>query len=177
MDRLNISGTDKEPVLALRPRFGVFRMEKQSAIYFKVKAKEKLAYGLSGGLAFASLILFRFALNWSGPVILITGLVTGVGIILFLYAIRTPVVHFIENGFYFRPALLSFRTYYAFDDIQHILPSDINNSVHFQLEDGQTIHLHLNHLNPKDHIRFIFLLESDVNRKHVLKSVAAHQES
>ena len=150
-------------------------MDKPSAVHFKVKAKQQLALGMLCGLGFIALILFQLVLRIDGWASVLSGLVTVAGGVLFIYAIRSPVIRFVDEGFYFKPSLISGRAYYAFDEIEHILPSETNNTVHFQLENGQTVHLHLNHLGHKDHIRFIFLLESDVNRKHVLKSIASHK--
>jgi len=177
MAKLNQYGVNEESILALKPLFGVFRMEKQSVVNFKVKAKERLVYSLLCGLGLASLSLSQFVLNLGSFIFIISSLVAGVGAMLFVYATRSPIILFTDDGFYYKPALLSNRAYYMFDEIQFILPSGSNDIVHFQLEDGQTVHIHLKHLNQKDHIRFIFLLESDVNRKHVLKSIASHTKS
>ncbi len=174
MVKFNISDTKNESLLAVKTGPGVFRMEKQSAVNFKVKTKDQLAYSLLSGLGLLSLIFTQFFIEVGKIIPLLSGIIAGIGAILFIYAVRSPVILFTDQGFYFKPALISRCVYYAFDDIQYILPSDSNNTIRFQLEDGQIIHLHLKHLNLKDHIRFVFLLESDVNRKHVLKSIAKY---
>lgn len=175
--KINLSDSDYDSLLAVKPGIGVFRMEMQSAVNFKVKTKQQLAFGLLAGLGILLLIVGQLQPNLDNVFSWAAGAVTGVGVFLFLYALRNPVIRFTEKGFYFKPALISKNAFYAFDSIQYILPSDSNHTVRFQMDDGRSVCLMLNHLNPKDHIRFIFLLESDVNRKHVRKSVAAQTSS
>ncbi|MBN1781966.1 hypothetical protein JW948_12615 [bacterium] len=75
--------------------------------------------------------------------------------------------HFIvfeEKGVSVRMGVFMLPRHFRFDQITNIRTIKPDRHIHFQINSTHDIQLPLSRLKKKDRIRFIFLIESDVNR-------------
>ncbi|MFC1569754.1 hypothetical protein ACFL4L_05930 [bacterium] len=75
--------------------------------------------------------------------------------------------HFIifeESGIIIRKGLFFLPYHLKFIQITNIRTIKPDKHIHFQVDESHEIHLPLSRLTKEDRIRFIFLIESDVNR-------------
>lgn len=98
--------------------------------------------------------------------------IVSIGVILFatiafFRSLRTPLIAFEEKGFSIRSNLFTTPEYYEFHSIKHVRALQSDHVLEFERIQDDPVSITLRHLSKKDRIRFIFLLESDVNRKHV----------
>ncbi len=82
-------------------------------------------------------------------------------------SLYTPLIAFSQNGLYIRSGLFLAPKFYRFDAIREIRALNSDHEIEFVTTKNQTVHISIRRLSQKDRIRFIFLLESDVNRKHI----------
>jgi hypothetical protein len=85
----------------------------------------------------------------------------------FARSLNTPLIAFSEKGFYIRSNLFFAPKFYQFETIREIRPLKSDHELEFITSKDSRARISIRRLSRKDRIRFIFLLESDVNRKHI----------
>lgn len=73
-------------------------------------------------------------------------------------------VVFNENGIVIRRGVFFIPQHLRFEQITNIRTIQPDKHIHFQIDMAHEVRLALSRLKKKDRIRFIFLIESDVNR-------------
>ena len=71
---------------------------------------------------------------------------------------------FNENGIVIRRGVFFIPQHLRFEQITNIRTIQPDKHIHFQIDMAHEVRLALSRLKKKDRIRFIFLIESDVNR-------------
>jgi hypothetical protein len=71
---------------------------------------------------------------------------------------------FNENGIVIRRGVLFIPQHLRFEQITNIRTIQPDKHIHFQIDMKHEVRLAVSRLEKKDRIRFIFLIESDVNR-------------
>ncbi|HDQ45814.1 MAG TPA: hypothetical protein ENN17_10015 [bacterium] len=134
---------------------------------FKVTRWESVLYGL----LFISGLLFMIVLGLFPTgrtrMFLSAAPVTLFAVVAFTRSLSVPIIAFSENGFYIRSGLFLSPKFHRFDAIREVRAIKSDHEILCITTQGETVHISLRRLSPKDRIRCIFLLESDVNRKHI----------
>jgi uncharacterized membrane protein YobD (UPF0266 family) len=134
---------------------------------FKVKKSESGFYGC----LFIGGILLSVACNILPDkqigILLSAIALTAFAAVAFARSLRIPIIAFSEKGFYIRSNLFLAPKFYQFETIREIRPLKSDHELEFITSTGNYVRLSIRRLSRKDRIRFIFLLESDVNRKHI----------
>jgi len=71
---------------------------------------------------------------------------------------------FIDSGIIVRKGFLFIPCHFKFNQITNIHTIKPDKHINFQIDEHHIIQLPLSRMNKQDRIRFIFLIESDVNR-------------
>lgn len=134
---------------------------------FKVS---KLESGIYSILLLAGIILaalFGFYMNHSPVFLVISLILIFFATIAFYRSVATPLIYFSEDGFSIRTNLFAPSQFYEFQSIKAVRGLQSEHVLEFDRIQEAPVSLNIKHLSKKDRIRFIFLLESDVNRRHV----------
>lgn len=134
---------------------------------FKVNKWETGFYGLLFIVGFVFTTLYLQMVNNQALMFFSAIPLMIFAVIALARALYTPLIAFSENGFYIRSGLFIAPKFYRFDAIREVKSLNSDHEIEFVTTKDQIVHISIRRLSPKDRIRFIFLLESDVNRKHI----------
>lgn len=121
-------------------------------------------------IVFGILLLF----DWL-PLNLFSGWLAAVfGSALILFGVLNGFWHLMhpylvirEEGIAYYPYPFIIKKFFAFKHIKNVHFINPEYSVTFQMHDGESKSINIAPLSKKDRIRSIFLIESDINRKHI----------
>jgi hypothetical protein len=142
-------------------------VSKTGQIMFKVNKMESGFYGLLFVVGFTLSTIYLVMVDNQAPLLFSAIPLMVFAIAALVRSLYTPLIAFSQNGFYIRSGLFFAPKFYRFDAIREIRAFNSDHEVEFITTKDQVIHISIRRLSPKDRIRFIFLLESDVNRKHL----------
>ncbi|MBN2202498.1 hypothetical protein JW777_11125 [bacterium] len=142
-------------------------MHSQPAVLFKRKTLDVAVTGcLTFGLLILSILSFR---NHSGPWAtagILLGVITILLAVRLFIALKKPYLDLTDNRVTVYNGLLPKANHYS---LEHIQGAHTNRpETYIELlgrEDEKTVRIDLHPLDKADRIRFIFLVESSINRK------------
>lgn len=144
--------------------------KKQTIAHFRIRILEILVYLIILLLGIVILTIYPKGNTHSWrlfffPLPIVLSLLS---LLQLLWYIFKPYVSISNESITLYPGVFLKSRNYAFNEIVKIVHVNPESKIEFHIKNGGKIQLPFYRLSKKDRIRFVFLLESDINRKHTV---------
>ena len=144
------------------------QIDRQTVAHFRIRIIEIFAYLL---LLFIGVVILYIQLRWH--VVPWQSLFLSVNIVLCMFCLLQllwylfkPYISISKNMIIAYPGIFMKAQKYPFNEIVKIEHINPESKIKFHTKNGERIQLSFYRLSKKNRIRFVFLVESDINRKH-----------
>lgn len=141
--------------------------DRQTVAHFHIRIVEIITYLI---LLFIGVFFLYIQLRWHIPwqsFFLPVNIVLCIFCLLqLLWYLFKPYISISKNMIIVNPGIFNKTKKYPFDEIVKIEHINPESKIKFHTKDGKRIQLPFYRLSKKNRIRFVFLVESDFNRKH-----------